>query len=61
MISCLQKAALLGTAFILKKIFGISESGQLSDVKAFFSPHSGDVIQKKKLNDNNHNNNKGIK
>ena len=46
-ISCLQKAALLGTAFILRRIFDISKSGKLSDVKAFFSPRSGDVIPKK--------------
>ena len=46
-ISCLQKAALLGTAFILRRVFDISKSGKLSDVKAFFSPRSGDVIPKK--------------
>ena len=36
-ISCLQKAALLVRAFILRRVLDILESGQLSDVKAFFS------------------------
>ena len=44
-ISCLKKAALLGTTFILRRVLDILESGKLSDVKAFFSPRIGDVIQ----------------
>ena len=44
-ISCLQKAALLGKTFILRRV--------LSDVKAFFSPRCGDVIPNKNNNDNN--------
>ena len=48
-VSCLQKEQLLGTAFILRRVLDIiSESGSLSDVKAFFSPRSGDVIQNNK-------------
>ena len=48
-ISCLQKEPLLGTAFILRRVLDIiSESGSLSDVKAFFAPRSGDVIQNNK-------------
>ena len=48
-ISCLQKESLLGTAFILRRVLDIiSENGSLSDVKAFFSPRSGDVIQNNK-------------
>ena len=45
-ISCLQKTAFPGTAFIFRRVFGITESGELSDVKEFFSPRSGNVIQK---------------
>ena len=44
-ISCLKKAALLGPTFILRRVLDILESGKLSDVKAFFSPRIGDVIQ----------------
>ena len=44
-ISCLKKAALLGTTFILRRVLDILESGKLSDVKTFFSPRIGDVIQ----------------
>ena len=46
-ISYLQKGALLGTAFIFRRVLGISDSGQLADVKAFFLSRSGDVIPKK--------------
>ena len=45
-ISCLQKTAFLGTAFIFRRVFGITESGKLSDVKEFFSSRSGNVMQK---------------
>lgn len=45
-ISCLQKTAFPGTAFIFRRVFGITESGKLSYVKEVFSPRSGNVIQK---------------
>ena len=50
-ISSLQKAALLGIAFIFKRVLGNSECGSLSYVKVFFSPCSGMSYQK--TNNNN--------
>ena len=57
--SCSQKTVILGTAFILRRVLGISEFGLNSNVKV--DDESRKRKRKKKINNNNNNNNNNNK